>query len=138
VQPDYSLANCPSLDFLIVPGGKGASEYARYDREIISFIRKHASQKPIASVCTGALVLAEAGLLKGHKATTHWSALDTLREYPNVEVVENTRFVREGNISTSAGISAGIDLALDIVKDLYGEEVAKKVARAMEYPYVES
>ena len=138
VQPDHSLTNCPPLDLLIVPGGKGAREYARYDSEIISFVRRHASQKQIASVCTGALILAEAGLLKGHKATTHWSALDTLREYPGVEVVGNTRYVREGNVSTSAGISAGIDLALDIVKDLHGKEVAKKVARSMEYPYDDS
>jgi transcriptional regulator GlxA family with amidase domain len=91
---------------------------------------------PIASICTGALILAEAGLLKGHKATTHWSALDMLRQYPDVEVKEGARFVREGSIATSAGISAGMDLALAIVKDSYGEEVAEQVAHQMEYPYL--
>jgi len=138
VQPDCDLTTCPTLDLLIVPGGKGAREHARYDPAILSFVRSHASLNPIASVCTGALILAEAGLLKGHMATTHWSALDTLRQYPEVEVKEGIRFVREDGVATSAGISAGIDLALAIVKDAYGDEIAAKVARDMEYPYPSS
>jgi transcriptional regulator GlxA family with amidase domain len=138
VQPDHSISNCPSLDLLVVPGGKGAQARARFDPEILSFVRAHAARMPIASVCTGALILAEAGLLKGRKATTHWSALDMLRRYPDVEVKESVRFVRDGGIATSAGISAGIDLALAIVRDAYGEEVAKEVAHRMDYPYLES
>jgi transcriptional regulator GlxA family with amidase domain len=137
VQPDHSISNCPSLDILVVPGGKGAREQARFDPEILSFVRAHAGRMPIASVCTGALILAEAGLLKRRKATTHWSALDTLRQYPGVEVKAGVRFVRDGSIATSAGISAGIDLALAIVRDVYGEETAKQVARHMEYPYMD-
>jgi transcriptional regulator GlxA family with amidase domain len=135
VQPDCGFANCPNLDLLLVPGGKGAREQARYDKEIIAFIRAHASRIPIASVCTGALVLAEAGILDGKKATTHWSALDILRQYPKVQVVERARFVRDGNVRTSAGVSAGIDLALEIVQELLGEQAAVDVARQMEYPY---
>ena len=135
VQPDYSFANCPDLDLLIVPGGKGAREQVRYDKESIAFVRVHASRARIASVCTGALVLAEAGILDGKKATTHWSALDILREYPKVQVVEGVRFVRDGNVATSAGISAGMDLALEIVREHYGEQVASDVARDMEYRY---
>jgi transcriptional regulator GlxA family with amidase domain len=135
VQPDYSFANCPDLDLLIVPGGKGAREQVRYDKESIAFVRAHASRARIASVCTGALVLAEAGILDGKKATTHWSALDILREYPKVQVVEGVRFVRDGNVATSAGISAGMDLALEIVREHYGEQVASDVARDMEYRY---
>jgi transcriptional regulator GlxA family with amidase domain len=80
-------------------------------------------------------VLAEAGILDGKKATTHWSALDILRQYPKVQVVEGVRFVRDGNVATSAGISAGIDLALEIVRENYGEKVASDVAREMEYRY---
>jgi transcriptional regulator GlxA family with amidase domain len=135
VQPDHSFANCPQLDLLIVPGGRGAREVVRYDRESIAFIRAHASRARIASVCTGALVLAEAQILDGKKATTHWSALDMLREYSKVKVLDGVRFVFDGNVATSAGISAGIDLALEIVRELYGKGVANDVARQMEYRY---
>jgi transcriptional regulator GlxA family with amidase domain len=133
VSPDFSLTDCPHLDLLIVPGGKGAREQVRYDEETISFVRARATDTMVASVCTGALVLAEAGILDGKKATTHWSALDTLRKYSKVQVVEGVRFVRDGNVTTSAGISAGIDLALEIARELHGEQVAADVARHMEY-----
>jgi len=135
VLPDCSLANSPELDLLIVPGGKGAREQARYEKEIIAFLKAHAARASVASVCTGALVLAEAGILDGKKATTHWSALKTLRQYPKVQVVEGVRFVRDGNVATSAGISAGIDLALEIMRELHGGKVASEVAREMEYRY---
>jgi transcriptional regulator GlxA family with amidase domain len=135
VLPDFSLTDCPHLDLLIVPGGKGAREQVRYDEETISFVRARATGTIVASVCTGALVLDEAGILDGKKATTHWSALDTLRKYSKVQVVEGVRFVRDGNVTTSAGISAGIDLALEIARELHGEQVAADVARHMEYRY---
>jgi transcriptional regulator GlxA family with amidase domain len=130
VQPDFSFDSCPQLDLLIVPGGRGAREQARYDRETLEFAKAQAARAKIASVCTGALVLAEAGILDGKRATTHWSALDMLRKYPKVQVVEGVRFVREGTVATSAGISAGIDLALEIVRELHGDEVASEVAKA--------
>ncbi len=133
VQPDCSFANSPDLDLLIVPGGKGAREQVRYDKESIAFAKTHAARARIASVCTGALVLAEAGILNGKKATTHWSALAILRQYPKVHVVEGARFVRDGTVATSAGIIAGIDLAPEIVRELHGEQVASDVAREMEY-----
>ena len=133
VQPDHSFANCPKLDLLIVPGGRGAREKARYDRETITFIKKHASQAMTVSVCTGALVLAEAGLLDGKKATTHASQFNGLRKYPNVHVVENERFIFEGNVATSAGISAGIDLSLELLKRKYGEQLMKDIVKEMEY-----
>lgn len=135
VQPDQGLATCPPLDLLVVPGGKGAREVARYDAEILSFIRAHARRAETASVCTGALVLAEAGVLNGRRATTHWSELDGLRHYPEVTVQDHVRFVRDGPVATSAGVSAGIDLALDIVREKYGSETAREVAHIMEYPY---
>lgn len=135
VQPDYSIADCPPLDLLIVPGGKGAREHARYDKEIIAFVKAHASKEQIASICTGALVLAEAGILAGRRATTHHSALDMLRHYADVNVLEGVRFVLENGVATSAGISAGIDLALELIRRHFGEEVAQGVAQEMEYPY---
>ncbi len=133
VQPDHSFANCPELDLLIVPGGKGAREDARYDEDTLEFVRGHARRAPIASICTGALVLAEAGLLQGRKATTHWSAIDLLRAYPEVRVLDDVRFVHEDDVATSAGVSAGIDLALEIVRKRFGPGVAQQVARTMEY-----
>ena len=135
VQPNYRIADCPSLDLLIVPGGKGAREHARYDKEIVAFVKAHALKQQIVSICTGALILAEAGILTGKKATTHHSAFDMLRQYNNVHVIEGARFLLENGVGTSAGISAGIDLALEIVCRHYGEIVAREVAQTMEYPY---
>jgi transcriptional regulator GlxA family with amidase domain len=132
VQPDYSIASCPPLDLLIVPGGKGAREHARYDKDIIAFVKAHTKHQ-IASICTGALVLAEAGILAGRRATTHHSALDTLRQYADVRVVEGARFVLENGVATSAGISAGIDLALELIRRHFGDKVAYEVADTMEY-----
>ncbi|HUK51277.1 MAG TPA: DJ-1/PfpI family protein [Terriglobales bacterium] len=136
VQPDYSFVTCPRLDLLIVPGGRGAREKARYDLQTITFIRKHASQSPIVSVCTGALVLAQAGILDGKRATTHAALMNALREYPKVEVVEGERFVFQGNVATSGGISAGIDISLELLKQKYGEYLVMKVAEEMEYRYL--
>ena len=135
VQPDYRFTDCPALDLLIVPGGKGAREHARYDNAIISFVKTHASKQEIASICTGALVLAEAGILAGRRATTHHSALDMLRRYADVNVIEGARFVVDNGVATSAGISAGIDLALELVRRDFGEKVAQEVAQTMEYSY---
>jgi transcriptional regulator GlxA family with amidase domain len=85
------------------------------------------------SVCTGALVLAAAGLLQNREATTHWSALDLLQASPSVRVVDGVRFVYADDIATSAGVSAGIDLALEIVRRQFGDDVAQQVAHMMEY-----
>lgn len=133
VQPDHSFTNCPSLDLLMIPGGKGAREHARYDQETLAFVKAHASKQPIASVCTGALVLAEAGILTGRKATTHHSALDMLRQYADVHVLEGARFVLDDRVATSAGISAGIDLALELIRNNFGDKIAQEPAEIMEY-----
>ena len=133
VQPDHSFTSCPPLDLLIIPGGKGAREHARYDQETLAFIKAHASKHQVASVCTGALVLAEAGILKGKKATTHHSALDMLRQYGDVHVLEGARFVLDNRVATSAGVSAGIDLALELVRNSFGDRVALEAAKIMEY-----
>ena len=133
MQPNYSFANCPKLDLLVVPGGRGAREKVRYDAEAIAFIQKHASQGATASVCTGALILAQAGLLDGKKATTHASGLGLLREYPKVQVVENERFIFQGNVASSAGISAGIDLSLELLKRKYNEQLVREIVKVMEY-----
>jgi transcriptional regulator GlxA family with amidase domain len=137
VQPDLGFANCPQLDLLIIPGGKGARTSASKDAATLSFARGQAERAEIASVCTGAMVLAEAGILKGHRATAHHEWTASLQRYPGVEGAKGVRYVREGRVSTSAGVSAGIDLALAIVRDLFGNGTAEEVAKIMEYEKVE-
>ncbi len=86
------------------------------------------------SVCTGAFLLAERGLLDGRKATTHWASIAWMRDaYPSVRMEDTARVVDEGHLITSAGVSAGIDMALHVVARLHGEDVATRTARAMEY-----
>ena len=133
VQPDHSFSNCPPLDLLIVPGGRGARESALLDEDTLSFVRMQASKAQVASVCTGALVLAKAGVLDGHKATTHHAWIEALQKYPKVQVVPGARYVREGNVSSSAGITAGIDLALEIVREQFGDAILAEVTKEMEY-----
>jgi transcriptional regulator GlxA family with amidase domain len=118
----------PSL--LIVPGGEGAR---RRPPELVDWLRGHAMEaKRVASVCTGAFLLAEAGLLDGRRVTTHWSrCADLRRQYPAIEVDPDPIFISEGRVATSAGITAGIDLALALVEDDLGRDAALTVARAL-------
>ena len=129
VRPEANLAACPQLDLLVVPGGPGARTHARANPAILAFIRQQPGA--VASVCTGALILAAAGVLTGHRATTHWSALDLLRATAGVQVEAGVRMVFDGRIATSAGVSAGIDLALALVGRWWGRELAREVAHRM-------
>ncbi|MES9784251.1 DJ-1/PfpI family protein [Bacillus thuringiensis] len=135
VQPDYSIENLPPVDILIIPGGLGAREYEIKNEIVIKWIRQQMKEvKLMTSVCTGALLLAKAGLLEGLKATTHWASIEKFKnEFQNVEIIENVKFVDEGHIITSAGISAGINMAFHIVKNLLGMHVAEDTAKRMEY-----
>jgi transcriptional regulator GlxA family with amidase domain len=129
VDRDLAHATRP-IDTLVVAGGPGVQDAAR-DRALVGWIRRSAPRaRRVASVCTGAFLLAEAGLLDGRRATTHWSACDELaRRYPRVRVEKDPIFVREGRVSTSAGVTAGIDLALDLVDEDLGRGIALEVAR---------
>ncbi|MDI6676275.1 DJ-1/PfpI family protein [Bacillus wiedmannii] len=135
VKPDYSIEDLPPVDILIIPGGKGVRENEVQNDIIINWVRQQMKEvKLMTSVCTGALLLAKAGLLEGLKATTHWASIQTFKkDYPNVEVMENVKFVDEGHIITSAGISAGINMSFHIVKNLLGVEIAEETAKSMEY-----
>jgi transcriptional regulator GlxA family with amidase domain len=115
-------------DLLIVPGGEGAR---RRDPDLVAWIRDQAPRaKRVASVCTGAFLLAEAGLLDGGRATTHWSQCAALRDqYPAIEVDPGPIFIKDGNVATSAGVTAGIDLALALVEDDLGRDMALAIAR---------
>ena len=131
--PDSSIAgHAGEIDTLLVAGGRGVRE-ALKDELLIEWIRQTAARcKRVASVCTGAFLLAEAGLLDGRKATTHWSACKALASsYPQVSVEIDPIFVRDGNVSTSAGVTAGIDLALSLVEEDLGGEVSLQVAKTL-------
>ena len=136
VIPQHTIHDCPALDILVVSGGQGEREEHR-NHVLLHFIRSQAKKvKTLASVCTGAILLGKAGLLQGRKATTHWMSIERMREMlPQVEVIENVRYVEDGGIITSAGISSGIDMALRIVAVYHGEETARATARELEYPY---
>ena len=133
VTPDYSFRNCPRLDIILVPGGIGTRTEMK-DPETLEFVKRNASScELVLSVCTGALVLAATGLLNGKRATTHWAAIDELKAFPQV-TIDRLRYVRDGKVVTSAGVSAGIDMALYVTRELFGTSVAEDVARDMEYP----
>ncbi|MCX5891262.1 MAG: DJ-1/PfpI family protein [Deltaproteobacteria bacterium] len=138
VLPDCTLATCPRLDILVVPGGWGTRRQIE-NETLIGWIAQRGRQvETLTSVCTGALLLGRAGLLDGRRATTHWRSLDWLREaFPAVTVEEHLHVVEDGHILTSAGIAAGIDLALKVVARYFGEAVARATARQMEYRYPE-
>jgi transcriptional regulator GlxA family with amidase domain len=127
----YSALRGP-IDTLIVAGGSG-SRLLRHDKMLQAWLRRTAKRvRRLCSVCSGALVLAEAGLLDGKRATTHWGRLDHLEQrYPRVRVERDPIFVRDGSVYTSAGVTAGIDLTLALVAEDVGAEVARAVARML-------
>jgi transcriptional regulator GlxA family with amidase domain len=134
VNPDFSIADSPQPDILIIPGGSGTRPLL-LQQDILAWISHaaHTADK-VLSVCTGALLLAKVGLLDGVKSTTHHSAFETLAEIaPTTEIVRDARFVDNGKVMTSAGISAGIDMSLHVVEQLFGRETSRQTAAYMEY-----
>jgi transcriptional regulator GlxA family with amidase domain len=136
VTPDHTLESCPPLGILVVPGGWGARAEMKNVR-LVTWIAERAKQvETLTSVCTGSMLLGQAGLLDGRHATTHWRALEWMRDsFPAVTVEEKLHVVEDGHVLTSAGISAGIDMALRVVARYHGESVARNTARTMEYRY---
>jgi transcriptional regulator GlxA family with amidase domain len=130
----HSIAEAPALDVFIHPGGNGTRRLLR-DPEHLDWIRAQRAVVPLmTSVCTGSLVYAAAGLLAGRPATTHWASLDLLSELdPTVRTDVDARFVDDGDLITSAGVSAGIDMALHLVARLAGVERARQVRRGIQY-----
>ncbi|MFF3124846.1 GlxA family transcriptional regulator [Streptomyces sp. NPDC057908] len=126
--PDGGLADTEPPHTLLVPGGEGTRTP---DPALVDWLRDHAAHaERLVSVCTGALLLAAAGLLDGHRVTTHWTVCEHLaRSYPAVEVDPDPIFVRDGRLATSAGVTAGIDLALALVEEDHGRDIALTVAR---------
>ncbi|MFG1921789.1 GlxA family transcriptional regulator [Cryptosporangium sp. NPDC048952] len=130
LMPDVALLDAEIPDIVLVPGGPGAADP---DPRILAWLHDRAPRaERVVSVCTGAFLLAGAGLLEGRRATTHWDSCDELaRRFPSVEVDPRPIFVRDGKISTSAGVSAGIDLAIALVDEDYGRAVANQIARLL-------
>lgn len=127
-----SLRSAGRPDTVIVAGGKGVQAASR-DARMVRWVRQQAQRaRRVASVCTGAFLLAEAGLLDGRRAVTHWARCDEFAaRYPNVRVEADPIFIREGSLWTSAGVTAGIDLALKLIEDDHGRDVALSVARRL-------
>jgi transcriptional regulator GlxA family with amidase domain len=136
VIPDATLEACPVLDILVVPGGWGTRREIRNPR-VLTWIAERAKEvETLTSVCTGAMLLGQVGLLDGRRATTHWRSLDWMRQsFPAVTVEDKLHVVEDGQVLTSAGISAGIDMALLVVARHFGEAIGRATARHMEYPF---
>jgi len=142
VTADHTFDDAPSPDLIVIPGGFGTRPGMSDDR-LLGYIKRAAtSSRLITSVCTGALLLKAAGFLEGKRATTHWAAKKELRDLGgDTFVVDDGRYVHDGNVITAAGVSAGIDMALYVVGQLKGPDEARKVQKFMEYdpapPYAE-
>ncbi len=138
IYPDHGFNDHPSIDVLIIPGGVVTVELGK--AEVTDWIRNTATRsRLIASVCTGAFLLAQAGLLNGKDATTHWEDSDDLKStFPAVKVLTDRRWVDAGDIITSGGISAGIDMSLHLVERLAGRALAIRTARQMEFDWTEN
>ena len=135
VVPHYDFTTAPTIDVLVVPGGFGTRPLLQ-DADVLAWLRRTAERaRRVTSVCTGALLLAQAGLLSGRRATTHWSALERLAGLDATVTVDGSqRFVEDG-VVTSAGVSAGIDMAFAVVARFCGRDVAAETARYIEYPF---
>lgn len=134
IVTDVLLGEMGEVEVILFPGGVGTRRFLG-DQQVGDWLRHlRAADTLITSVCTGSLVLADAGLLKGRPATTYWSQLDYLQELdPTIEVRRDDRFVDSGEVVTASGVSAGIDMALHLVKRLHSEERARDVKRAIQY-----
>jgi transcriptional regulator GlxA family with amidase domain len=134
VLPRFDFATAPRADILVIPGGFGTRALLE-DEPTLDWIRRRAAEaRRVTSVCTGALLLARAGLLSGRRATTHWGALDLLASLDPTVTVERNRRVVEDGILSSAGVAAGIDMALAVVESICGRAVADETAKYIEYP----
>jgi transcriptional regulator GlxA family with amidase domain len=133
VLADHSWDSAPPIDVLVYPGGNMSSQVG--DDDVRAWVRLvHERARLTTSVCTGAFVLADAGLLKGRRATTHWDDFDELLAIDgSIEARPQDRFVDEGDVITAAGISAGIDMALHLIVRLHSEERAREIKRRVQY-----
>jgi len=145
IIPHYLMDNCPTPDILLLPGGGGihpegtpfGSRREMNNASLLDWIReKNKTAEMLLSVCTGSLLLGKAGLLDGLSATTHWKAMETMRAAaPNTTILPEERWVDNGRIILSAGISTGLDMSLYVISRLLGKEAADETAKYMQYEY---
>jgi transcriptional regulator GlxA family with amidase domain len=138
INPHYGFSTHPNIDVLLIVGGVHTGEIDKH--QVLSWVKDQSKKAQIvASVCTGVFILAEAKVLSSQKVTTHWEDIPDLREtYPNLEVIENQRWVDEGEVITSGGISAGIDMSLHLVSKIQSQELAWKTAKQMEFEWTKN
>jgi transcriptional regulator GlxA family with amidase domain len=135
IMSDYRLDNHPEIDILVVPGGYGARAAIKND-QLLGWVKNISKKSEYTlSVCTGSLILAQAGLLKYLEATTHHTCYDLLEKLDDTLILKKERFVDNGNIITAAGVSAGIDASMYLIEKIHGEAVSKETAKYIEYPY---
>ncbi len=134
VVPDAAFADARELDLVLVPGGQGTRREVD-NPALLAWLAKTADRCTwVTSVCTGSLLLHAAGPARGRRITTHWAFVDELRRRaPDAEVLDDVRYVRDGNLVTAAGVSAGIDMALWLTGQIWGVETARNTRRAMQY-----
>lgn len=133
VIPDYDFDSAPELDILLVPGAKDLEDAMTKPNAMEWIQKQNESTQFTTAVCTGALILQHAGLLKGKKATTHWMLIEELQKAEDTQVMPDMRYVRDGKIVTAQGISAGIDMALWLVGELHSPEHAREVRKLLQY-----
>jgi len=136
INPHYSIDSCPTPDIILLPGGDGRRRLMK-DERVLSWIATHVDNlEKLLSVCTGAFYIAHSGLLNGLSATTHHGAFSEFKEtFPNIELIEDRRYVENGKIITAGGISAGIDMSLYVVAQLLGEEKLALTLEEMEWQW---
>ena len=134
IAPDHTLGDAPNLDVVLLPGGVGTRAQIE-NRVLLDWLRGVAPEcEWVTSVCTGAAILAVAGLVEQKRVTTHWTYIEGLRELaPKCEVVDDMRYVRDGKVVTAAGVSAGIDMSLWLVGQMFSPELARSTQKMMEY-----
>ena len=132
--PDHTFADAPPLDVLVLPGTADVTRHALSDPGLLEWVTAQAATaRWVTAVCTGTLILHAAGLLRGRKATTHWAYAEELGRDPHLTLLPDMRYVRDGNIVTSQGVSAGIDMALWLVGQIHDPDHARAVRRLIQY-----
>lgn len=145
IKPTYLLNDCPPTEIFLVPGGGGihpdgtpfGSRREMHNDALLDWVRqRNQTAELVLSVCTGSMILAKAGLLEGLSATTHWKAVDAMRQLaPNTTLLPEKRWVDNGHIILSAGVSAGIDMSFYVISKLLGAEAARETAQYIQYDY---